>query len=433
MVFTIFDTITAIPAVILQLWWLWLFIALFLLARSLWLAYAQEIFKKKNSWMLLELQIPREVERNPRAMEQVFMAIHSVKNSPATAKEKWWYGEGPLWFSCEAVSFGGEIHFYFWTPSKHRNMIEAAFYANYPDVEIREASDDYIYRFPPTFRELAGQGYDIFGNELVLSKEDAYPIRTYIDFEAKQEEFQLDPIASLFEILTKVKPQEHVWIQFLIRPKVDDSWKKSGEKLIAELKEKVGRRQVMTSFGEMVMIDRTPGETEVMKLIEKNIEKPGFDAVIRYLYIAPKDIYDSNFGQRAVQGALNQYASEALNKFGHNVFAWTRASLWFWPYLFPDKRTRARKDRMYFKFRLRKMYGESIMSALAEMKFFDWGTRAWKKSKMVLNVEELATIFHIPMKVVLTGPLIKRIEARRVGPPAGLPIYEDEDEKLPGT
>lgn len=433
MVLNVLDTISSILTLIFQLWWLWLFLILFFITRSLWLVYAQEMYKKSNIWMLLELQIPRETERSPRAMEQVFMAIHSVKNSPATAKEKWWDGETPLWFSCEAASFGGEIHFYLWIPSKHRNMIEAALYAHYPDIEIREAPDDYVSRFPPTFRELSERGYTLFGNELVLSKEDAYPIRTYHDFEEKQEEFQLDPIASLLEILTKLKPQEHLWVQFLIRPKVDDSWKKEGEGIIKELKEKVGKRQVMTAFGEMVMIDRTPGETEIMKAVEKNVEKPGFDAVIRYLYIAPQEIYDGNFGQRAVPGALNQYASEALNKFSHNVFAWTRASLWFWPFLFPNRRAFARKERMYAKYRTRKMYGEKLAPVLVDMKFFDWGTRAWKKSKMVLNVEELATIFHLPMKAVLTGPLIKRIEARKAGPPAGLPIYEDEDEKLPGT
>lgn len=422
--------------VMLQFWWLLAFLVLSFAAPSFWLTYVQTYYKKNNAYMLIELHLPREVKRSPRAMEQVFTAIHGIKNSPSNFEEKWWQGEVPLWFSCEIASFGGEVHFYMQIPAKHRNMIEAALYAHYPDIEVSEVKEDYIYRMPPTWPELEARGYNIFGNELILDRKkgDVYPIRTYEDFEEQVEEKQLDPISSVLETLVKIKPQEQLWLQIIIRPLVDDTWKKKGEQVMKDLKEKVGRRTVQTAFGEYVAIDRSPGEVETMKAIDKKLEKPGFQTLIRYIYIAPRGIFNANFGQRGLFTAMNQYMSESLNKFGHNVKAWTRASFWYWPYFFPQKRAAARKERIYANYRARKMYGETTLSAVFEVKFFHFGLAAREWGQFVMTNAELATIYHIPTFAVLTGPIVKRVEARKVGPPAGLPIYgqEGEEEKLPG-
>lgn len=426
----------------MEYWWFWLFLVLSYIARGLWLTYVQEYFKRKDiKPRLFEIKIPREVQKNPRAMEQIFMSIHTIRNAPTTPQDKWWQGEVTMWFSLEIASHGGEPHFYIRIPSRHRNMIEAAFYAQYPDIELAESGEDYVSYLPPTYDRLKEEGYELFGNELILKKPDAYPIRTYSDFESQLEEWQLDPISTILETMAKVKPQENLWMQIIIRPTIDDSWKKEGEKIVRELKEKSGRRQIQTPLGEFVMIDRSPGEIEVMKAVDKNLEKPGFYTLIRYLYIAPKDIFDKNFGQRGIISVLNQYSSESLNQFKHNIKAWTNANIWFWPHLFPKKRLRARQRRIYANYIARKMYDETFMGAILNMKFFHWGIGAqkavegiglFKLREFVLNTEELATIFHPPMKVVLTGPLIKRTEARKGGPPAGLPIYGEEGEKLPG-
>lgn len=428
--FDIAATLTSIQQWILQLWWLWLFIALFFLSKSLWKSYIQEHYKRSIPWVMLELHIPRELRRSPRAMEQVFMSIHGVRNSPSNVKEEWWEGEVPMWFSCEIASFSGEIHFYMRVPAKHRNMIEAAVYAQYPDIEITEVADDYTNRLPPTILELFKSGYDLFGNELKLAKHDAYPIRTYIDFEDNEEDRQLDPISALLETLAKLKPGEHIWIQILIQP-TGDEWRKLGEEKVSELKEKTGRTQVETSSGKFTWIERSPGETESMKAIERNIAKPGFHAIIRYLYLAPKSILDDGFGRRAVFSAFNQYASASLNKFAHNVKAWTRASFWYWPHFFPQRRKYARKVRIYEAYKTRKIHDETAVSKVLDMKFFHWGLGAQSQGRMILNVEELATIYHPPTMAVLTGPLIKRVEAKKTGPPAGLAIYGEGEEGLP--
>lgn len=418
-------------------WWLWLFIVLVIIAPQLWRAYVQDHYKRSIKWTLLELVVPRELQKTPKAMEQVFMTIHGVRNSATDIQEEWWDGEVPMWFSCEVISFGGDVHIYMRVPEIRRNHIEAALYAHYNDIEVREVQD-YIDRLPPTIGALTQNGYKLFGNELVLANKDVYPITTYVDFEAMEEEKELDPVSVLLETLSRLKPQENLWLQILVRPKVDDyiiQWHKEGEKEIDRIKEMTGKRKVFSpQFGEFIMIDRSPGDVEMMKAIDRNISKPAFDVVLRYLYIASKDVFSAAFGRRSILSVMNQYASETFNKFKHNTAAWTLAKIWYWPHIFPKSRARARQSRIYFDYRERRMYPETFTGSVLNIKLFNWGFKSKKiSSKMSLNTEELATIFHLPTAVVLTGHMIKRVEAKRGGPPVGLAIYGRGEEELSGV
>ena len=440
MVFDVTLLVTLFRAVVVDLWWFWLLVIILYVASSIWMAYIQQYYKKiTNPWMMMEIKFPREITRTPRSMEQVFATVHAIKNSASDTEEKWWDGEVPLWFSFEAVSFGGEIHFYLFIPSVRRSHFEAVLYANYPDIEITHVADDYIHRMPKTAEDIYASGYRMFGNELIFDKSGTdrphvYPIRTYIDFEAPAEEKEVDPMASLLETLSRIKPQEHLWFQLLIKPKVDKeitNFYQDGEKEIEYIKGK-SRSTIDPKTGQTIFAMPSPAETETMKAIERKIAKPAFDAVIRYMYFAPKEIFHSSFGRRSIFSAMNQYASQAFNKFKHNVFAWTLAKIWYWPYIFPQHRAAGRRERLWEKYRTRDMYPDTITEAILNMKLFNWGFAPWRIHNVVLNIEELATIFHPPTILVLTGPLIKRVEARKVGPPAGLPIYGEEGENLPG-
>lgn len=426
------QTLIDIINLIVQLWWLWIYIGLFLFARQLWLAYRMLHYKKNIKWSIMELRIPREVRKTPRAMEQVFMSIHSLRNSAGNPKETWWDGEVTYWFSAEIVSFGGEIHFYMRVPKARRSVIEAALYAQYQDIEIID-TEDYIDRIPADPAEIQKMGYDFFGTELALDKPDEYPIHTYMDFETVDEDKQLDPISATLEILGKLTSRETVWIQILFRP-VTDWWKKEGEKTIDRLKKKF-RSQSRTEQGTFIVTTPAPGELELLKVMDRAIGKPGYESLIRYVYFAPKEIYTDTFPRRGLLGAFNQYASESLNKFTHNFRKWTRADYWNKPHVFPQTRLKARKKRMLADYRIRRMLNEiPMLTFLDSIKesFFSPGFKAEKKGKMILNVEELATIFHLPTFTVLTAPLIKRADSRKVGPPAGLPIYSEDESNLPG-
>jgi hypothetical protein len=72
-------------------WWFWLFIILLGLVHSAWFFWRKSMYKEIE-WVLLEIRIPREIKKNPKAMEQVLTAIHSLRNTPGTLAEKWWDG-----------------------------------------------------------------------------------------------------------------------------------------------------------------------------------------------------------------------------------------------------------------------------------------------------------------------------------------------------
>jgi len=72
-----------------------------------------------------------------------------------------------------------------------------------------------------------------------LIKEDAYPIRTYKEFEDTASGEFVDPMSNIIEGVNKLQKGEQIWIQFLIRPANDD-WKKEANDLILEL---IGRKK----------------------------------------------------------------------------------------------------------------------------------------------------------------------------------------------
>ena len=422
-----------------------LFVVLAFAVPGLWLAYVQAYYRKSTKYTLIELRPPREVRKTPRAMEQVFMAIYTLGSGPELTfptilNEKWWNGEVVLPYSAEIVSFGGEIHFYMWIPEKSRNIIEAALYAHYPDMEIRPA-DNYFDRLPKTYKELKERGYEVFGTEYMLAQKrevnkmplnyDIYPIRTYFDFEAVAEEKELDPISGVMEVLAKIRPQDTIWLQIIIQPLIDEGAKvakKEGQAVLNELKK--GARSVKNEqTGEIHMVMPSPGESETMRAIERKVSKPFFNTVVRTVYIGPKEGFNATFGQRAVISGFNQYASETYNKFKNNPFVWTRANMWYSPYIFPARRLTARKERILAFYRQRKMYDETAMAKLLQFDLANYGAAG---KMMTLNAEELGTLYHLPTVLVLTGPILKSEEARRVGPPAGLPIYGEEGKELPG-
>ncbi len=403
-------------------WWLLLFIIVFPIFINLWLWWRQTLHEAAIVWTLLEIKPPREIRKSPKAMEQVLTGIYALRNSPGNFFEKWWDGETTKWFSLEIVSIGGEVHFYIYTPDKYRNIIEANFYAHYPDIEIAVV-DDYTNRFPSDTTEFYKTGSDLFGSELKLKLDDAYPVRTYIEFETPEEDERLDPISSFIENLGKLKRQEKFWLQFVIRPS-DPEWKEKGIKLVKELKEKC-TKTVKTETGSITMPTvPTPGELDVIKAIEHNIAKPGFDTIIRFVYFAPREIYDNTFANKGIPTIFNQYSAMNLNSFVHNADVRTLAPKWYrFPYFNGQKRLEGRKQRILKSYKVRSFPEELTIGKFlnlnpANFNFFS--------KHFVLNTEELATVYHLPSHFILTSPYIPEIESKKAGPPAGLPIFKEE-------
>ncbi len=419
---SLFGPIAAIIGFLIRFWWVWTGPVFFMTFVVVWKSWRQQLYKNAISWVLLELKFPREILKSPKAMEQFFAVLYGVRNTPGDFIERYFDGEITLWFSLEMVSFGGDTHIYIRTPVKHQKVVTANLYANYSMIEV-EKVPDYIDRFPATISGLEARNLDIWGSELVLAKQDAYPIRTYIQYEGVEEERSIDPISSILEVFRHLDRKETTCVQILIRP-ADDTWREKGLELVKKLKIE-GSKTIISPLGEYTDRPiRTPGETEVLKAIELNIAKPGYETLIRYIYIADKSVYSVNFAKRGTISAFNQHQSRDLNYFNHNYSIYTQTKWINYPYLFPRRRGAGRKIRMLENYRQRKMPEEMLLSKYLHARAFNFNTR---QRTFVLNTEELATLFHPPTNLVLTAPLIGRTESKRMGPPVSLPIFDEEE------
>jgi len=129
-----------------------------------------------------------------------------------------------LAMSLEIVSIGGYTQFIIRVPITHKDIVEAAIYAQYPKAEISEV-EDYAERhkgltFPSEER-------DLWGTEFVCGKPSPYPIRTYPSFEHTLTQQFADPMAQILEVFNKINKDEELWMQIIITP-IKEGWKKKG-------------------------------------------------------------------------------------------------------------------------------------------------------------------------------------------------------------
>lgn len=407
-------------------WWLVVPMALFFFFIELWVAYLENRFLKNIKWVMLEVKVPREVLKTPKAMEQIFAACHATYSFGFRFMEIYWEGILEYWMSFEIVGYAGGVYFYIRMPQQYRNMMEAAIYAQYPDAEIVER-EDYTELFPAI---LPNQVYDFWGTDLILTKDDSYPIRTYPYFEAVEEEQRIDPVAGITETMSKLREGEAIWLQILVRPTGND-WVKKGEELVAKLigKKKPKQLGFVEWFGvfmrnliiawreppewqfgaetaksdETRMLFLTPGERDAVKAIEDKIGKLGFECNIRFIYIDRKDSFTRS-NVAAVTGAFRQFNTLNLNGFKINKQTYTKA---YHP--FKERKLLRRKHSLFELYKNRGFPGSL-------------GIFRWHPGKsFILNTEELATIYHFP-SVTVEAPMVRRLESKKGGPPPTLPV-----------
>ncbi len=386
------------------------------LVNSAILFYKQTQFKDALDFQMFEIRIPRLVTKGPKAMEQFFNALASLKNEPGDWHDIYNDGEVPRWFTFEIASFGGRTRLFMRVPKKLRSTVEAMLYAQYSDIEITDIdpADDYVNALPDTLEGLKQIGYDLFGMEIYLAKAAPYPINTYENFETKDnDERIIDPMATMLEIFGKLKPEEIIWLQFIIKP-INDNWKKDGRGIIKDIK-MASMKEAESTTGMINM--RTAGEDLRIKLIEKKLAQPGFDTVIRYGYFAPKEILNKDVSYRGLTAYFNQFAAD--NKFAKNNDTITRTAHWHYPYFFSDKRTDTRKDMTIRLYRYRWHIEKTFIGKLLKSSF--WFPMAFDQKSSVLSSDELATLIHIPTDVVLTAPTMDRLDSKNVSPPSNLP------------
>lgn len=179
---------------------------------------------------------------------------------------------------------------------------------------------------------------------LALSDEVYYPLKSAEDFKG-------DPLANILSTISKLQENEGAMIQLVISP-ADKKWQKNGRKFVE-------RVESNNSDPEKEKIHVSQ---EQMQAVSKKTSKIGYYAAIRIVTVAPEeDIADMHLNN--IVGAFSQFTNPGINE------------------LKKDKLNRL-KERDFIE---NVIYRRLPLSV-----------------KTILNVEELATIFHLPNKNVTT-------------------------------
>ena len=192
---------------------IWLPVGALVSAWKIWLWYSRSAFLSTRDTLLLEVKMPRDINRSPRAMEIALSQLWT-DSGETTFYNRVWQGQCRPYFSFEIAWFGGEIHFYIWCWRNWRPTVEAMMYAYYPEVELVEV-EDYASKF-----KYDPNTQDCFPTDWRYEpRNDAYPIRTYIEFELDKDpkdEYRIDPLAQVLERMSVLKPSEQMWVQIII-------------------------------------------------------------------------------------------------------------------------------------------------------------------------------------------------------------------------
>ncbi len=433
---------------IFKAWW-W-FLPPFLLwsrAKYFWLWWRNNLWGSSWDYTMIEIIPPEDNEKPIRAMEKVIDGLWQTFYSPPNWYEKWWEGEYQITINFEIMADGEGPHFLFRFQEGNLDVVEANIYSQYPDAEIKVV-EDYTKKVP---QNIPNDNWDLWGCSYMLLRDDPYPIKTYKYFETeneKTEEKRVDPMASLLEAMGKIEKGEQLWIQFNCKPiaqEMIDKFTKRAEKV----KEKVSKRdegedpktssaivrlyraifegkdpitqtkEEMEAAGkdegesfaypEMTM---TPGEKEVLQEVERKKSKDLFKTNIRFIYLGNKDVFFKPkvrlpFGYFV---AFSKADSNGLVPYGDTL---TKASPKWWNWLIFKKRREYVLKRDLFRY-----------YTMRKAPFFPADPR---DGSYVLNVEEVASLYHFPHREAVPAPLRPSGGAKRKGVPTTLPFEEDEE------
>jgi len=219
-------------------------------AWKFWMLNANQTWEKSLKYVVLEIRLPREINKSPEATELFLRSLIEGGGLGSWYKEKW-EGRVPNVASLEIASLEGVIHFYIRIESKFRPRVEAAIYSQYPNVEIIEVPD-YMDKIPKIVHndpkmpatwasewKLTKTGEATVGNtddrnshklEKLKYTGDMYPIKTYKDWgldKDPKEMYKHDPLTYLLEQLGYIGKGEYFVYQIVIRDasKWDDVYK----------------------------------------------------------------------------------------------------------------------------------------------------------------------------------------------------------------
>jgi type IV secretion system coupling TraD/TrwB family protein len=322
-----------------------------------------------ESGVVLLLQVPRTNDKKELAAEQMFASLYGLLTIP-TQKLVSPIKRERLSFEIAALS--KRIGFYVWVPNYLKSFVEEQIYAQYPTVQISEVPDYSSVQDKQFMTTLI--------TELKMVSHEALPIKTF-------QSFEVDPLAAITATLTQFAEEEEAWIQVVIKPAAGN-WHKRSERFISNIKH--GGGSSLNMSGIMSVLWAPPEFKEsATKVVEHDqvrasgaetkSQKLAFEATVRVVYRGNVPLPQARLQMQSIIASYKQFNMTYLNGFEAKR-------------ILTDPR---------------------LLSA--------YRARTSASHGLLLNIEEMATLYHLPHTNVET-PYILWATAQTAEPPANLPI-----------
>ena len=309
---------------------------------------------------------------------------------------------GQKYFSFEIVAVDGFVKYYAVVPAVLTETVKQAILTSYPTARLEETEVENIFsRDGMDDSGGTGDQYNaenfVAGGELVMKKEVEYPILTF-------QEMKWDAQLALLNAFSKVRIGEGLGLQVMFRP-LDSGWSKNAETKIKNIKS--GKKDFGSKGSNLptrvlyLLTDliRAPFEVpdehkkdrdeqnpelsqrkqEEIQAIDAKAKFPAFECLIR-IVAHSKSKARSEGLVGGVVAAFSQFDSPNSNG---------------------------------FKYDLSKKVDQLVTDYI--FRFFPVSNK-----KIVLNTQELATIFHLPSQASIPSSGVERQMTKQVDGPASL-------------
>ncbi len=337
-----------------------------------------EVFEEVRNIQIMQILVPRENDKTPLAAEQMFSSIHGILESNIKSLDL---------VSFEIASNGEDgVRFFVAAPQHLCKFIEGQMYAQYPNAEIRHVPDYILERKD-------GQAF-VTAGVIELDKSFIFPIKTFRNFD-------VDPLAAITGAIGDLERGTSAWIQLIIRP-VSNYWQEDSKEYISAIREgkTVGKESIIQKLSGFIskmadnlstqeknkgkeVVQLAPGQEEELSEIENKMLKVGSEICVRVVTKAESNIRAEQIF-RDIVASFKQFTTAHLNNF-----------------IYTEQEKGGEE-----------VYNDYIKRHLSA------------DTEDILNIEELASVYHLP-NVSVETPNIVWSRARKGEPPMNLPTSAD--------
>jgi hypothetical protein len=372
-----------------------------------------------QKWSVLKIRPNLLSERNPAVAEQLFSALHGLYKKRNLIEIFTKKPQTP--FSLEIANKDGSVHFYVRVPTRNVSFVQGQLHAQYPDAEIE---------IVPEYTPDISQDTQVAWAELRLSSAYIWPIKRHSQFEDKTAKTLHDPISGILEPFSQKEDGLSLQLQICCRPMNPTKFRSFGMKYLTSIGKKIPDSGFFSRVYQQACLDVG---------IWKHLLYFPLRIILLPFFTSKSESANTSSAQEPV---LETNASHDRE----NIISAATDKLSKLPFLtsvrvachYADSLSLQAEQKIeevvgaFQQFHLPQLNGFVSGKIHHKQKiFFDRYFSADNPHQLILNTEELATLFHLPNKTVF-APNLDWVTSRKLEPPKDIPLDSEKGITLLG-